>query len=78
MEEPFRSENDIIETETHNFYIDDEIAQEGDTVILEFDTIVEWVLELVMYNTGMGRWCWIKMKGDNGNICRIFCAYQSF
>ena len=25
---------------------------------------------------GLGIWCWINIKGNNGHICRIVCAYQ--
>ena len=62
--------------ETHNVHEDNERVQEGVTEILEYDKILGWMSDLVTYRAGMGRWCWIKMKGNNRHICRIFWAYH--
>ena len=61
---------------THNLQKYDKIPQERGTGILEFDTISGWVLESVTDRTALGRWCWIKLMGKNGNIYSIFCANQ--
>ena len=47
------------------------MLEEGGKCILEFDTIKVWVSELGTDRTGMGRWCWIKLNGNNGHMCRI-------
>ena len=54
LEVIFRLENDLHAVETRNFHEEYKIAQEVGTGILAFDTIVGWVLELVIYRTGMG------------------------
>ena len=35
-----------------------------------------YVSELGTYRMGLGRWCWINMKGNNGYIWWIVCTYQ--
>ena len=61
---------------THYVHEDDKIYQEGVTKCLAFDTISGWVSEYVTARLGLGKWCWLKMKGKNGNIWRIVCAFQ--
>ena len=61
---------------THNLYEGDERAQEGGTDILSFVTIVDWVSDSRIDCTGLVRWCWIKIKGENCHICRIVLSYQ--
>ena len=62
--------------ETHNVHEDNERVQEVVTEILEYDKILGWMSDLVTYRAGMGRWCWIKMKGNNRHICSIFWEYH--
>ena len=32
--------------------------------------------KLGTYETGLGIWCWVKMKGKNIHTCRIIRAHQ--
>ena len=76
LEELFRPTTEIHAVEIHHFQENNEISQEVDTSILEFYTISGCMLELVTDRTGLGRWCWINLKGNSGNIYRIVCDYQ--
>ena len=39
--------------------------------MLEFDTITVCVLESGTDKTGLGRWCWVKLKGKNENLTLV-------
>ena len=55
-----------------------EIEHEVGTGILEFEKITGWVSEPGADRTGLGRWWWINIKGNNGDILRIVCDYQHY
>ena len=59
-----------------NTHKDDEQSQQGGTRIFFFDTIKGWVSEYVLDYTGLGRLCWVNLKGKNGHTERIMCDYK--
>ena len=77
MKELLISEYELHTVATHNVYEDDERAPDGGTGILVFDTIVDWVSKYIIDRTGIGGYCWIILKSNNGHICRIVCAYST-
>ena len=77
-EENFRSGTDIHALVTNSAHEYDKKEHEGGTGILSFETISVLVPESATDSTVMVRWCWIKLKGNNGHKCRVDCACQPF
>ena len=50
--------------------------QEEDIGILLLNKIAVWVCDSGSGQTGLDRWCWINLKGNNRHYLKIVSAYQ--
>ena len=46
--------------------------------IMAFDQFSGIITATGMYESGLGRWCWLLIKGRYGQITRIITAYQLY
>ena len=60
----------------HNLHEDDYISQEGGTGMVVFDQFASLIHSTGIDRTGLGRWCWMLVKGKHNHSTRIITAYQ--
>ena len=76
LEQLFKSDVQIKAIAAHNIHENDTRAQEGGTAIITYDQLANLQHSAGVDLTGLGRWCWITLKGKHKHTTRIICAYQ--
>ena len=49
--------------------------QQGDTCITMMERYVQYVKEKGKYSTGLGRWYWVRIQGNNEISTTVIAAY---
>ena len=76
LKQLFQSEVAVRAVTAHNEHEDDMRAQEGGTGMVVFDQLASLINKSGVDSTGLGRWCWLTLKGKHKHVTRIVTAYQ--
>ena len=76
LQQLFQTEVSTKAITAHNVHEDDSRSQEGGTGMVVFDQFASLIHSTGIDRTGLGRWCWILVKGKHNHRTRIITAYQ--
>ena len=76
LQQLFQTEVSTKAITAHNVHEDDSRSQEGGTGMVVFDQFASLIHSTGIDRTGLGRWCWMLVKGKHNHSTRIITAYQ--